>query len=1452
MANLNDSAPSKDRLVKLAVSATFISEPINDYIKWWGNQFGLDIGTEFVPYNQVFRELADEAGLLSTNTGINLLLIRFEDCIRYIQAPCKDKCERLEEIFSQLKELVKRKKKSTPYFAGVFPISTHLSLNQILVNYLEDMNVRWKNFLEELDNVFVVDFTQLKKRYDIREVFDAVTDKEGHLPFTIEFYAAMGTFIYRKIWAYYHQQFKIVVLDCDNTLWKGICGEDGPLGVRVEEPYLELQKFMLQKYREGMMLALCSKNNETDVWEVFEKNPGMLLKKEHFVDWKINWKEKSRNLRELAEELNIGIDSFIFLDDSPGECAEVMSNLPEVLTMQLPDDSNSIPEFLMHVWAFDKIVVTDEDRQRTEMYRADKLRKESQRMLSRHPEEDPLSSKDYLAGLELEVSMNCITPTQISRASQLTQRTNQFNLSTIRRQEDEIRKLIERPDTKCWGIEVKDKFGDYGLVGIVITQERVEFLFVETLILSCRVLGRGVEDAVLVGLKKYCLQRDLSILAADYYPTPKNKPLRDFLQKRWFMNEQKDQYTRYILPCTKISFPLEYIDFYHGSVLKKYPPENPHQEETVALDHIAVAVPDITRAISIFRTLGYACSDIIHDPMQKSNLVMCCKPGFDPIELVEAIDGDSPTKRLSRENGDVPYHLCYRVNDVLLILKKLQDSAVDYEIVSELKPAKLFNRKRVMFIFVKHVGLVELLEDKEETFKLEEKGIPGKNTLKYVVANPGSAFLFYKCMGYVQTGKKIEAHGLEITLEKAGTGKILLIVPKKEGSAEWNFLNKNGPHPYQLCFPEPSPGQRLDCTQQKNANYICYEKVYKKMSSLKCQWEIHLVNEKNLIHKRQFLPLKNHTADILLCLPVYEADESIIHSEKYQSPGDEVESKLADICQDLLKVKKIGVNTSFFAAGGNSLNAVILLSKIQKAFDVLLTLEDIFNKPTIRKLAAVIKGSENIIYSSIRPVENRDHYPLSPAQERIYLLQQMAGESTNYNIHQLISMGIEIDKEKAEDIFKKLIRRHESLRMSFEIVDGLIVQKINEFNQVEFKIQYYDIINTGDWKSKTATSYSCICIPPGFACSPGLSHNPYPSLVVPADCVQPFDLSRAPLFRVALLGYENRKTILMIDIHHIITDGTSQEIILNEFAVLYRGGELPALTLQYKDWVEWQNLEEQERLVNKQQEFWLKEFSGTIPCLNLPADYKRPDIQSFEGDCIHFIIRGEETQLLKSMALKEEVTLFIMLLAILYVLLSKLSGDEDIVIGIPTAGRRHADLQSIAGMFVNTLALRIFPGREKKFKCFLKEVKDKTVGAFDNQEYPFDDLVKEVLQEREANRNPLFDVMFVFYSYLLPPGEFPEARLPTKPELYEYEQNTSQNDLHLAVIDRDEELFFSFTYCTKLFKKETIKLFTKNFQEIVSIVIKNVEIKLEDIHIEHQLLNSRFEVLREDLEEFVF
>ncbi len=553
--------------VTVALCATFTAEPAADYIKWWGSRFNLDIETAFAPYNQVFQELLDENGLLSTNRGIDVLLIRFEDWIRELPPAASLDTQRqvLEENFDRLIEIFKSKPGPTPYFVGIFPVSTHLSFGPDLTRYLEEMNKRWQAAAAALDNVYVLDFTSLAALYRVEEVFDPVTDRAGHVPFSTAYYAAVGIAVVRAVCALNSNPFKVIALDCDNTLWKGICGEDGAAGVRVDEPYLELQQFMLQKYHEGMLLTLCSKNNEADVWEVFAMNPGMMLKKEHFVDWKIDWEPKSRNLEALADRLNVGIDSFILVDDSPVECAEVMSHRPEVLTLRLPENPLYIPLFLKHAWAFDRLKVTEEDRMRSKMYRAEQNRRQSR--------ETSISLQDFLASLELKVGMNPMKPHQAARVSQLSRRTNQFNLSTRRRSEEEIAALNRQPGTQCWVIEVSDRFGDYGLVGVVITvtKEQERQLFIDTFLLSCRVLGRNVEEAVLVGLKNICTGSGLQILTADYYPTPKNKPILTFLQNRWNSDpaQQNETFTTYTLAADDIPASVEYVDFFYLRTFKE-------------------------------------------------------------------------------------------------------------------------------------------------------------------------------------------------------------------------------------------------------------------------------------------------------------------------------------------------------------------------------------------------------------------------------------------------------------------------------------------------------------------------------------------------------------------------------------------------------------------------------------------------------------------------------------------------------------------------------------------------------------------------------------------------------------------------------------------------------------------------------------------------------------------
>jgi iturin family lipopeptide synthetase A len=1427
--------------ISVVISATFTAEPIKDYIRWWGRQFQLDVDVVFAPYNQVFQQLLQETGEISTNQGINVLLIRFEDWLRDVNesVPDEDKCKQLENNYRQLRDIFINKKKQVPYLVGVFPVSTHLGLSSLVSGYLEDLDTRWKNLLNgpETGNVYVMDFTGLAQCYHVPEVFDAVTDREGHIPFSNEYYAAVGTDIARKIIGFNNDAFKVIVLDCDNTLWEGICGEDGALGVRVPDPYLELQRFMLKKYNEGLLLTICSKNNQDDVREVFEKNPGMLLTKEHFAAWRIDWKPKSENIRSLARELNLGVDSFIFIDDSPNECAEVMSNCPEVLTLQLPESSESIPGFLSHIWALDKPVVTDEDTKRTRMYLEDKKRKETR--------EKSRSLTDYLAGLEIKIAMNKMEPGQLARVSQLTRRTNQFNLSTIRRQEDEIQALIKKPGTTCWVIEVSDRFGDYGLAGVNITRKEEDYLFIDTFLLSCRVLGRGVEDAILVGLRRYCDDQGIKTLRADYYPTKKNKPIHEFMETRWSTvkpaveQEEEPRYTTFTLEVAQIPTAVELGELFFQTPLKNDMPEKSlhrvNQPQIAVLEHIAVAVSDIRRSMSHYRSLGFNSGEIVHDPLQQVNVVVCEKPGLDPIELVAGLETGSPISRILEKNGDTPYHLCYRVPNIRAFLQSLEDNNISYEITSDPKPAQLFDLKDIAFISVHGVGLIELLEDKDGEYQGKSQEKTRASTVQLVVSEPGPALAFFNLLGYRQVKNMNSPERLVLTLERGGCGGIQLLVPRKENLDQNKFLDKNGPHLYQLVLNDPS--EEMDPGIVTSA--LTYMKIQKGESPpasspvLKNQWDVHPVNSENLLHKKQLLPLQYHTALQLAALPTYTVDESLVSPATYEPPGNEIERKLVTIWQEILKVKKIGINTSFFVMGGNSLRAVLMISQIHKVLNVRVTMGEIFKHFTVKDLAGFIESKEREEFISIEPSEKKDYYPVSSAQRRLYFLHVMDPQNTGYNMPSILEIGENIDRRKLTDIFLRLIQRHESLRTSFHMKEGKPVQRIHNYHEVAFKIDDYDlqVTGAGDRCRWEEVSHEQIPNTKSQITNPKETGGHHSSFIIHHSFIRPFDLSQAPLLRVALIkllhthpGEKENKYLLMVDLHHIICDGVSHELMIKDCTAAYEDKEPAGLRIQYKDYTQWQKREAVRQRMALQEEYWLKRFEGEVPVLHLPTDCPRPLEQSFEGKSAHFEMDAEEIRRLKKLASTGGATLYMKLLAIFYIWLFKLTGQEDIVVGTPVAGRRHWDLEKIIGMFVNTLPMRNSPATKKTYKQLLKEVKENTINDFENQDYPFEELVDKVNVKRDLSRNPIFDTVFVLQNLE------PQRGQPVF-KYYNFERGVSKFDLTLDVYETKEDLFFKFEYCTKLFTQETIERFGNYLKKIVAAIIENPGIRLENIEI---------------------
>jgi FkbH-like protein len=489
--------PLDDRAI--AISATFTAEAIQPGLAFWAGELGLDYEIRFAGYNQLFQQLLDPSGLFGRNRGgYNVALVRLED---WAQAGAEESARRLVDAIRGAAGAFR-----SPLIVAICPSATPYPAAEEAI----------RGGVADLPSVHVLLPCEVLNLYPVREVHDPHADQLGHLPYTPLFFTALATAVARRIHAIARPPFKVVALDCDETLWAGICGEDGPEGVVLDAPRRALQEFMAEYRRQGMLLALCSKNNEEDVLDVFRAHPEMPLRIDDFVSRRINWESKGENLASLAAELELGLDSFILVDDNPKECTETLASAPAVLTLPLPADASEIPAFLRHVWAFDRARVTEEDQRRAEMY--------GQRAERARAERSAGNLGEFLASLQLEVAISPVLPGQLARVAQLTQRTNQMNASTIRRTEADVRGL------DCWTVTVKDRFGDYGLTGVMILRTERGALVAETFLLSCRALGRGVEHRMFARLGEIARERGLAMVEIPFVESQRNRPARMFLE----------------------------------------------------------------------------------------------------------------------------------------------------------------------------------------------------------------------------------------------------------------------------------------------------------------------------------------------------------------------------------------------------------------------------------------------------------------------------------------------------------------------------------------------------------------------------------------------------------------------------------------------------------------------------------------------------------------------------------------------------------------------------------------------------------------------------------------------------------------------------------------------------------------------------------------------------------
>lgn len=433
-------------------------------------------------------------------------------------------------------------------------------------------------------------------------------------------------------------------------------------------------------------------------------------------------------------------------------------------------------------------------------------------------------------------------------------------------------------------------------------------------------------------------------------------------------------------------------------------------------------------------------------------------------------------------------------------------------------------------------------------------------------------------------------------------------------------------------------------------------------------------------------------------------------------------------------------------------------------------------------------------YECIPVSVEASYYPMSSAQQRLYFLYAYNKESLSYNMPQIVKLRGELDIERLEQAFISLIDRHSILRTRFKLEGGAPVQIIEDEAQFILSVE--------------STNASLV--------DAGIS-----------SFIRPFNLEEGPVIRGGLLRLGEEEHILMVDMHHIVSDGVSSGIMVRDFMSFYEGSVLSPLRLSYKDYAVWQQSDAQQERQQSHQQYWHDVYSEEPVVLDLPYDHPRSSIAHHPGGSYAFELVEDQVSSLKDIAITSGTTIFSVLFSAYSILLSRLSNEEDIIVGTPVAGREHADLEGMIGMFVNTLALRTYPKGDERYIDYLRSVSDHLLSGFEHQSYPYESLIDDLNLSRDTNRNPLFDTMFSY-------GNFEDIALEMSGlelEGYDSGLGTVKFDLTLNASEQNGKLYFSLSYSTGLFNPPTIARFASYFETILDQIINQPDLYLKDIDI---------------------
>ncbi len=543
-----------------------------------------------------------------------------------------------------------------------------------------------------------------------------------------------------------------------------------------------------------------------------------------------------------------------------------------------------------------------------------------------------------------------------------------------------------------------------------------------------------------------------------------------------------------------------------------------------------------------------------------------------------------------------------------------------------------------------------------------------------------------------------------------------------------------------------------------------------------------------------------------LPLPSLDGLNSDIH---FEHPKNESEEILQTLWSEILRLDQssIGRTSNFFEMGGHSLKAMQLFGKIKQQFGVVLSFASLFENPTIEHLASEIQKSNgslgkntlSISELTLKKAKDKEQYLATKGQINFYQLQQRYPNSTLFNMPSVIPMGNDVDPILIKKVLNELVERHEALRTQFEEYKDSIYQKIIPFDQIELDFKHEKVKN--DLLADFIKTYSI-----------------------------PFDLNKAPLIRTTLLQTESQGFYLLNDLSHLIFDGTSINILKNDFKQLYVGGTLDNLDYQFKDFSEWQNELLQSPEIKIHEDYWLEHLGNKLAPLSLPTDFERSTNPDFSGKRVSFFLGEKRTELLRNFNISENSTLFITLLTAFNIILSKRASTEDVIIGSPIAGRKHPELEKTIGLFLGTLLIRNQPNAYKSFAQFLNEVKQHTLNAFEHQDYPYELLLDQLDYPSVPGRNPITDYALIVQNM----HEKANVRSTNKEDGSKhpiFEKTVSKMDLTMYVYESNSDIELAIEYKSSLFKESTISEIFEQFLCLLDHAIKQPQVALADLNL---------------------